>query len=114
MNRQTAQFTLTGSMDVTDPAFNTLVTNPTLRLQMEWETQGSMHDSFGIVGRDEVSLKTTQKTLKFHVTYFSADGRWAYPPTFAGSCGSPKGLNQRLARGQGTFAGKINLKLECI
>jgi hypothetical protein len=65
INRQTGQFTITGSVDVTDPAFDTLVTNPHLRLHMELETQGSAHDPFGIVGQDEVLLKTKKKVLKF-------------------------------------------------
>lgn len=65
IDRQTGKFEIKGSLDVTDPAFDDIVTNPSLRLRLELETQGSQYDPFGILGEDEVPLETKKKTLRF-------------------------------------------------
>ena len=65
IDRQTGEFVIKGTIDLADPAFDNLVTNPSLRLQMELETQGSPQDPFGIVGQDEVPLSTKKKKLTF-------------------------------------------------
>lgn len=65
IDRKTGKFEIKGSIDVTDPAFDHLVNDPSLRLRLELETQGSPHDPYGIVGEDEVPLDTKKKTLQF-------------------------------------------------
>ncbi len=65
IDRRTGKFEIKGIIDVTDPAFDNLVTDPSLQLRMELETQGSSQDPFGIVGEDEVPLTTKKKELKF-------------------------------------------------
>lgn len=60
------KFEIKGRLDITDPDFKNLVVNPQSRLILELQTGGTKDNpEFGIVGEDEIQLKTDGKELKY-------------------------------------------------